>query len=443
MVIDDQKFRKLITDAGIAANESRSYAILAVMDEFITSQKDLKQPLEELTEFSSQKGQSFKDKSVNAKANNSASAATASSASTLDARASSSIDAKAAANSKASGAYGSSLDASGRGGSLSASENAKYSGESSSSGSLKGNTAASVKASNADSSSSASSQSASAISAKNVASEEHDNVSYKKLIKYQPQNVAPEKTSQTYTALMEQLQGYDLKVLDNSLFKSKYFKAKPMTIEQMQNGAELAKYVASAKKDVNADFFMVGTSIIIDRGTNASTGDHECTGVATVNTYSTTTSESIASATISESSSGQTLDACAGKLSSKLASVGGPIIGAKVQEFWKNRSTYGQEFVLTLTGSNLSLGIRSLFTKKLKAVPGVEKAVQRSASGNELQIVVTYKGSDPLDQSVGEALAGDATFASLDSQPDGSNILMCMGPCPKPVVAKSAKDKKK
>ena len=453
LVIDDKEFRSLISDAGIASNTAttRSFAILAVMDEFLTTPKDLKAPLEELTEFHAEKGQSFRDKSINAKASNSAAASTSSSASSIDARASSSIDAKAASNAKASGSSNSSLDASGRssvagsardsGGSaafgasrdarLQASDNVQFSGERSSSGSLKANSAESLKASSAQSSSMAASQNNSAISAKNVSSEEHDNVSYKKLVKYQPQNTSPEKSSQTYNALMGQLQDYDLRVVDNDLFRSKYFKSKPVTIEQMQNSEDLAKYVGYAKKEANADFFMVGTSIIIDQGRNASTGETECTGVATVKTYSTVNGESIASETISETSAGRNVNDCAGNLAKKLAAVGGPIIGAKVQEYWKKRSTYGREFVLTLTGSPLSLMVKTAFTKTLKTVSGVEGSVQRAATDKEMQIVVTYKGADPLDQALAEALSSNPNFATLDSITDGNQITLCMGPCSK------------
>lgn len=464
LIISDKDFRALISDAGIAANTAttRSYAILAVMDEFLTTPKDLKAPLEELVEFSSQKGKSFHDKSINAKSAKSAVASSSSSASAVDIRASQSVDAKASSSAKASGSTSSNLDVSGkasvagsardsfgsasfggsREGKVSASEKGQFSGERSESASYKGSSAASHKESHASSASSAASSSASAVSAKNVASSEHDNVSYKKLVKYQPQNTSPEKTSQTYNALMGQLQDYDLKVIDNDLFRSKYFKAKPITIEQMQNSEELSKYVSFAKKDANADFFMVGTSIIIDQGKNAATGETECTGVATLKTYSTVNAESIASETISESAAGRNINDCAGNLAKKLALVGGPIIGSKVQEYWKRRSTYGREFILTLSGQPLSLMQKTSFTKALRSVPGVENSVQRSSTEKEMQVVVTYKGSDPLDQALAEALSANPMFALLDSRVDGNQMLLCMGPCPKPVAEKPVKAKK-
>ena len=259
---------------------------------------------------------------------------------------------------------------------------------------------------------------------------------------YQPQNTSPEKTSQTYNALMGKLQDYDLRVLDNDMFKSKHFKSKPITIEQMQNSEELSKYVTFAKNEAKADFFMVGTSIIIDQGKNAATTDQECTGVVTVKTYSTVDAESIASETISESASGRNINDCAGNIAGKLALIGGPTIGAKIQEYWKRRNAYGREFVLTLTGNTLSLMVKTAFSKALKSVPGVENNVQRAATDKELQIVVTYKGTDPLDQAIGEALSSNPIFASLDSRTDGNQIMLCMAGCAQPVADKPTKPKK-
>lgn len=444
LVVDDKDFRTLISDAGIAANTAatRAMSILGIMDEFVTIGRDLRAPLEELTEFKAEKGSSFRDKSVAAQAAASASSAKASYAASLDAR--------SASSSKSSGAYDGKVDASGRmsaaasngtaaygtsrEGRLSARESAAFSGQSSSAGS--------VKAAEVASSSSTSAQSRSALSAKNVASEDHDNVYYKKLVKYQPQNKGPEKVSQTYNALAGQLQDYDLRMIDNDLFRSKYFKDKPITIEQLQNSEELVKYVGFAKKEANADFFMVGTSIIVDSGINPNTGQLECTAVVTMKTFSTVNAESIASETVSESSSGRNLQDCAANVAKKIAAVGGPVMGARIQDYWKRRATYGREYILTLTGSSLPLMLRTIFSKAIKGTVGVESMVQRASTDKEHQIVVTYKGEDPLDQAVAMELSANPAFSSLDSRTDGNQITLCMGPCVA-AVADTGKGKKK
>ena len=87
-----------------------------------------------------------------------------------------------------------------------------------------------------------------------------------------------EKTGQVYNAFVGQFQAYDLRILDNSIFRSKYFNNKPLTIEQMSDGGSLARYVACAKVEAEADFFMAGTSNITDQGKNPHTGDNRRDG---------------------------------------------------------------------------------------------------------------------------------------------------------------------
>lgn len=402
LLVDDKEFRTLLSDAGVAVNTAttRAHAILAVMDEFLATPRDLRAPLEELEEYSASKGASYEEKNASRSASASTSSRADASASSVDASASSRVSLDA----KRGGAEPASL--SGR-----ASEDAK------------------VKAAHASASASTRAASSSASSSSAVAASVHDDVHYRKLVRYQPQNAGPEKTSQTYAALMGQLQDYDLRVLDNELFRSKYFKETPLTLEQLQNGADLAKYVAFARADAAADFFMVGTSVLVDAGKNPNTGETECTGIVTVRTYATSDAESIASETFSEASSGRNTNECAANLARKLGQIGGPVLGARIQEYWKRRSTYGREMLLTLKGAALPLMVRTAFARSLKTVPGVEGNTQRACNDRECQFVVTYKGAEPLDQAVAMALSENPAFATLDSRLDGTSVVLCMGPC--------------
>lgn len=415
IVLDDKEFRTLLSDLGIAVNTStaRSFSILAVMDEFVTTPRDLRAPLEELEEFSSSKGASGHDRSTTSASSSSFSASAKASATVIDATASESSSASARRN-----AQGKSASAEGT---FSASEHASLSGSSSSSSSVKGSTASSASKAAASASKSSSRQ--------DVAFEAHDDVTYKKLVKYQPHGGTPEKTSQAYNAFMGQLQEYDLRVLDNDLFKSRYFKESPLTIEQLQASEQLAKYVSYARTDANADFFMVGNSIVIEAGHNPNTGDLECTVMVTIKTYSTADGEAIASETFAESAAGRNINDCAAVASKKVAGVGGPILGARVQEYWKRRNTYGREYVVSLLGQNLPLMVRTAFSKAVKQVPGVEGDQQRLSTGQQLQLVVTYKGSEPIEQAVATNLASNAAFANLDARTDGNQVILCMGPC--------------
>ena len=141
--------------------------------------------------------------------------------------------------------------------------------------------------------------------AHNVNAEDHDNTYYKKLVKYQPQNTGPDRKNYTYNELKGQLGDLDINVIDNSIFRSKYFGDRAITLDQLENSAELAKYVDFARKDATADYLMVGSSVIYDLGVDQNSGQQACTGVASTKTFSTKTGEDIGSATESESSDGR------------------------------------------------------------------------------------------------------------------------------------------
>lgn len=381
--IEDKKFRTLLSDLGMATNTAatRAYSVLAVMDEFITSPRDVKAPLEELVQFRHESGSTMSDKS------------------TADAQ-SDSFDGTSVKSSDA--VAGQRADRNG---------------------------GARVAAASSHEGTSVSAASSSASLKNDVQAETHDDTFYSKLIKYQPQG-NPEKTSQTYNALMGQLQDYDVRVIDNDLFRSKYFKEKPITIEQLQNSEELSKYVAFARDDAHADFFMVGTSILIDSGKNKSTGEANCSGVVTVKTYSTLDGESIASETTSEVGAGIDLSACAGNVAKKLAKISGAALNLRFKDFWKRRSTYGREYqVSLLTAQSLPLMLRMAFSKAVAAVPGVQSSTQRASSEKQVQLVVSYKGSEPLDQAIATGLMSNAAFSTLDARADGNHMVFCMGPC--------------
>ncbi|HVI31038.1 hypothetical protein [Phenylobacterium sp.] len=449
--LDDRAFRELLSDQGVALNTStaRSYSLLAVMDEYRTTPRDLKAPVEELVEFSTRKGASFSDRSSQGASSRSASAQASRSASTIDARSSESssasgrysesLKAKGAAQASGSGSANMAASTSGQGGaaSLSAAQQAQFSARQSgsvnakSSGQFSGssNSASSVRGSASASSASAQSSGSSSFSRTDVQAEVHDDLSYRKLVKYQPQATAPENLNRTYAALLGQLRGYDLRVLDNDVFRSRYFQNQPLTLEKMTSSGELARYVSYARKDQAADFFMAGTSVIVDSGINAATGQYACSGVVTVKAYSTVDGESIAGETMSAYGSGINTDACADDVARKLAMAVGPEIGSQVQTYWKQRGMYGRELVLRLTGSFIPLPVRARFSQAVASLPGVESSVQRTASSTEVELTVSYKGAEPIDQALAMALASDPSFATLDSRTEGQRVVLCLSAC--------------
>ena len=367
LVLDDKRFRMLLSDLGLAVHtgKNRAHAILALMDEFLTTPRDIRAPVEDLETYRRESGSQSSDQSK--------------------------TDIKSASQDHAS------VAAAGRAGSLH--------GVAGSSASDSSNVQLDQR------------------------SDAHDNVTYQRLIKYQPAGV-PEKTSQTYNALVAQLQDYDLRMIDNDAFRSRFFKSQPLTIQALNDSEHLARYVAFANTEAHAELLMIGTSIVIDSGRSPTTGAQTCSGVASIKTYSTVTGESVASETISEVASGQDLHDCAGLVAKKLADVGGPLLGARISRYWKVRELYGREYVLTLVGDSLPLVTRARFTATVKGLPGVASVTQRSSSGKQLELVVQYKGEQALDEAVALALGSDPAYASLDSRADSSHVLLCLGPCP-------------
>jgi hypothetical protein len=278
----------------------------------------------------------------------------------------------------------------------------------------------------------AAASSSKAAYAHSVNAEEHDNVYFKKLVKYQPQNTGPDKKSYTYNEFMGQLGELDIKVVDSTLFKSRYFGNQAITLDKLENGADLAPYVTYARKEATADYFLLGTSVIYDIGTDQSSGMRACTGVASTKSFSTKSGEDIGSATQSDSATGSTPDDCRARLAKKLAENLASQVGKRIQDYFKRRNMYGSEFVVRLTGGNLSLMTRMAFSQALKSIPGLENQVQRQATSDQIEVIASYKGSDPLDQSVAMALASNPQFANLDSMVDGNVVILCMNGCVKP-----------
>ncbi|CAN0623627.1 conserved exported protein of unknown function [Burkholderia multivorans] len=435
--MDDKALRTEISDLGLAMNTTatRSQPILVMMDEFFTTPTNLHAPLEELTEFRHEAGSHYNEKEAAASSKSAAYAASSNAAyaskeqAAFAEKSASANRVNAARDIRVAGAeqdgYGNSAAVAGR-------DSGRFNASGESSHQSAG--AASRQVAAAESSKVAAASSSRSAYAHNVNAEDHDNTYYKKLVKYQPQNTGPDKKNYTYNELKGQLGDLDIKVLDNAIFRSKYFGNRSITLDQLENSAELAKYVDYARKDATADYVMIGSSVIYDLGVDKNSGQQACTGVASTKTFSTKTGEDIASATQSEAATGMSSDDCRARLAAKLAGSLGDQVGKRIQEFVKRRTMYGAEYTIRLTGNNLPLMTRTAFSQALKSVPGLEKAVQRQAGSGQVEIIATYRGSDPLDQAVAMALSSNPQFASLDSSVDGTVITLCMNGCSKKAV---------
>lgn len=452
LIIDETKLRQLISDMGIAlgTNLVRSSAIVTIMDEFFTTPSDLKNPapLREVTVYSYDRDTNYKEdeklaeKSMDSKTVKKRDQE----ASSIDARGQSSGSLKAkkedtgslSAKNKESGSGSgkSTFAASSPEVSASASDrvNAKYSqkGSVDAKYSQKGSVdtkydeKGSVDARYAKSGSlDKKSLSKSSLDyGRFVSASDNEHEFFKNIKEYQPKHGIPDKQNFTIKALQSSYQTYDIKILDNDRLRSKYFQNNPITIDKLENSAELDKYVKFARDEAKADFFSIGSSIIVDRGKNPSTDLCVCDGMVAIKVYSTLDSEAIASGVLTESASGNSPDQCRVNVAKKIGEGLGNVVSNKVQEFWKKRQMYGMEYIVILIGDMTPMA-RIQFTNTIKKVQGVSNVKQRTVESGKYEFVISYNGSDPLADSIFTQIASSplsATFNNYDYSVDGNQI---------------------
>jgi hypothetical protein len=273
--MDDKALRSEISDLGLAINTTatRSQPILVMMDEFFATPTNLHAPLEELTEFRHEEGSRYNEKEAAASSKSSAYAASSNAAYASKEQAAFAVNDKSANSVSAAHdtrVAGAAQDGYGGAAAVSARDAGRFDASGESSHQAAG--AASRQVAAAASSKVAAASSSQSAYAHNINAEDHDNTYYRKLVKYQPQNTGPDRKNDTYNELKGQLGDLDIKVLDNALFKSRYFGDHAITLDQLENSAELTKYVDYARKDATADYLMIGSSVIYDLGVDKNSG---------------------------------------------------------------------------------------------------------------------------------------------------------------------------
>jgi hypothetical protein len=450
-IIDDAKFRELVSSMGIAYNTAtvRSSAIMTIMDEFFTTPTDMQtdRPLREVTVYSRDIDTNYKEKETfsDKKSSASSSALKASDTGSNSVRASSSGSLSAKneesgslkAKSSASGSYSGKVSASEGGvlgASASAQESAKTSGKSSVDASHKQKSSVDAKYDDRLAvdqkhdkrvdASSASSKKSSVEYGHFVDASTSDHEFFTNIKEYQPRNAGPDKQNFTVKSLQSAFQTYDIRILDNDMFKSKHFGDQPVTLEKLENSAELSRYVKAARDEARADFFSIGSSIIVDRGKSENTGAFVCDGMVAIKVYSTGDGEAIASGTLTESGSGSSPDQCRAAVADKIGSGLGTVISNKVQEYWKKRQMYGLEYIILLTG-DLPRPVRSQFNAALSQVEGVTNVKQRKQEPGLVEYVLSFNGTEELSELIFaklDASSAAATFSNYDVMKDGNTV---------------------
>ncbi len=207
----------------------------------------------------------------------------------------------------------------------------------------------------------------------------------------------------TQSALQNSFTTYDIRALDNDVFKSKYFKGNTISSDKLANSAELAKYVEAARKDAKADFFAIGVSYITDNGKNENTGRNTCDGNVFVKIYSTVDGEVIASGTFTETAAGNSADQARAAVANKIGNELGEVLSKKVQDYWRKRMMYGSEYIVQIKGNFMPVE-RITMNKALQNIDGIKNVSMRSSDSLLTEYTINYSGSDSI---------GDAIFMKL------------------------------
>ena len=421
--VDRVQIKNAIRGTDLDKLNDRSFSILMLVDEFVTSTRDLKLPLRELTEYSYDSGASYKDATR---------AASASSSARQSAIAgSSSVNAASASSTQIAGASKSAVAVKDYTGSGAASASGNYSGKNSeaASYSAKDNIAAS---------SSAKSGSASTYQA-NVSASSHEKESYRKLVEYQDSS-KPTPNSVFLASFSGNLRDYDLRLLDSSITRSKFFGDRKITLSTLSNSADMANFAEFARKS-KADFLMVGSSTVVGGEVNPATGMQTCSVTAELKVFATAGSEQISSAAQSTEAAGRNIEECAAKASTKIANMLAPEFANRTLGYWADRAARGRQYTVEFKGPSLSLPLRMAFAKALQQIPGATDVETKESSDALISATVTLKGKvDAMEQVYG-AVSSQPAFAAkaLDGTTQGETVVLCLNSCSAPAPARGKK----
>jgi hypothetical protein len=417
--VDRRLIKNAIRGTELDKLNDRSFSILMLVDEFVTSSRDLKLPLRELTEFSYDAGASYKDKT------RAASASSSNSSSSL--AATSSVNASTASSTRVAGSSAGAVAVQGRDGSAgAASSGSSFSGQSAGATSIRANESVAAAAS-------AKSSKASTYQA-DVAAKSHEKASYRKLVEYQD---ASKPTSNTVflSSFSGSLRDYDLRLLDSSITRSKFFGDRKITLATLSSSADMAKFAEFARKS-NADFLMVGSSTVVAGDVNAVTGMQTCVVTAELKVFATAGSEQISSAAQSTEAAGRNIEDCAGKASAKIAAMLAPEFANRTLGYWADRAARGRQYTVEFKGPGLTFPLRMAFAKALREIPEATDVETKENSDVGLRATVTIKGKGSAMEQVFGAVSSQPAFAgrNLDGAEEGEKLTLCLNTCATPVV---------
>ena len=391
--MDDQEFRSILNDLGLAKKNSRTSPIMIVMDEYFGVPKDNSKPVKEFTSYFSDRSYSY-DENASYKASESAKAS-----------ASDSYSSKGRSSAASGYAY----------------DNYYGAGV--------GVAARSSSHNNSGKSASSSSYNASESAKYSQSERQNDIQSFVKYVEYQTPSTKAERDNQTLNAIAEAAGRYDLRLLDSDRFRSQYLNGRSMTVQQLTSDAELNKLVSAARKE-KADWFMVGSSYIYDRGRSSVTGQFVCDGAVSFKIYSVDDSTLMGGQTRTESSTGATTDTCRSNVATKLGELSMSQVGPQILDYAKNRSMYGKEITILVksVSGNVSSRLGDDLYIALEEMEGAENIDIRTQDGKLVEMTMTYKGEKPMSAELAKALRKvNPTLSNAERLQAGNTITLCIG----------------
>lgn len=424
-LVDRRQIKNAIRGTDLDKLNDRSFSILMLVDEFVTSTRDLNLPLRELEEYSHSAGASFRDKSLKASAaSDSSKSAVASSSSSNSANASST---RVAGQSSAAMAV-QGRDGYGGSGSAAAAQQNNFAGQ---------RNTASAQSSKDDFAAAASRQSSSAsVDRKDVDARSQESTTYRKLVEYQD-NSKPSSNPLFLPAFSGNLRDYDLNLKDPAITRSKFFGDRTFTLAALENGAEMAKFAEFARTKANADFLMIGNSTVVGGERNTATGQIACTISAHVKMFATAGSESIAANTESSQASGMNIEECTARASRKVADLLAPSFANRALMYWADRAARGRQYTVELRGKNLPTPMRMAFSKAVRDLKGASDVEKKEDGDTGVKLTVTVKGKVAVDEEVYASVAAQPAFATRqpDVKVEGEVIVVCPDSCSAPAAA--------
>jgi hypothetical protein len=429
-LVDRRQIKNAIRGTDLDKLNDRSFSILMLVDEFVTSTRDLNLPLRELEEYSHNAGASFRDKSLKASAaSDSSKSAVAASSSSNSANASST---RVAGQSSAAMAV-QGRDGYGGSGSAAAAQQTSMAGQ---------RNTASAQSSKDNFAAAASRQSSSAsVDRKDVDASSSESTVYRRLVEYQD-NSKPSGNPLFLPAFSGNLRDYDLNLKDPAITRSKYFGDRTLTLAALENGAEMAKFAEFARTKANADFLMIGNSTVIGGERNSATGQISCTISAHVKMFATAGSEMISADTMGTQASGMNIEECTSRASRKVADLLAPSFANRALGYWADRAARGRQYTVELRGTRLPAAMRMAFPTAVGRTKNADVVEEKEMTDSLAKVTVTIKGKVSAMTAVYAAVSADPAFASrtLDIKMDEEVIVLCPDSCsaPPPAAAPAA-----